>query len=295
MTNKIWQIGAVFVTAFLFSTMASAQVKEVNALGKKWYLHGIDFRFDPGFVHFYNQDAKLATDLTLQAELRETYNKPNSTYTYKLTPQLSIKTNTASLGVVFRPFFGKELEYLKSIEISHNFGLFNEQCTFGWDSLETPDKFAFYGAQMFSSSYFYNPSVTLSSKTIFNQLKLYGGLDLRFVRPLSNEYYISKNSSKVVYAIDESTITEDNRFDLDYYNLQKSQNGIGYTLGIKGYVTCKWSLHAEFKDLYFRDIYTATKNTYNSRSKQLFIGFRYKFAQPEPQERKSVEGKSVFW
>ncbi len=274
----------------------TAQVKELNFLGKSWHLHAVEMRYGFPDIRLNNETTLVAEDQHLQQELITKYNKEKpaaSTIYYPYTHSLG---KTLALGAVFKPFQKSSSPLFQSVELGHTFGLVTQTFESFWDTIPNSVQPKPYGARNYSTNFYYNPSLNLSTPRFLKVLKGYGGMDARFDKPLSHEYFISKNSSQAVFIVDQNTINDDNRYELSIYSLPIRKIGIGYTLGLKMYLSCNFNLHIEFKDYIQQEKYLASKNTYNVQTTQILVGLRYKFAQLlEDTKANNKEHLKAFW
>ena len=166
MKTKIWQLGAVFFTTVLLSTTANAQVKEINAFGKKWFLHGIDFRAKALYkpASYYHPVVSNA-DFNNPAYLQLYDTLSFGFYRTSINPITEI-----SIGAVFRPLHNSKFNFLRQTEIAHNF-LYQRSSNF-FDTYPSQYDFAIR-----TNHIGYNPRLMISSPRFLESLKLYVAAD----------------------------------------------------------------------------------------------------------------------
>jgi hypothetical protein len=277
------------ISLLFFSS--KAQVKEVHFLGKNWYLHGIDARLT---LPNYKTNATLKA---FEKNHQQLFSAIENEYNYSSNVKLSSDNFQTgfdygfSAGLVFRPFTKVESKLLQSTEIIHNFGLRKEDYRYIWDELivygtivRTSD------ARYQNSMAFYQPSINLSTKTIANRIKFYGGLDLRFATSNSTSFTVKRYAAEYVFPNNNT----DPRSDLQI-NLSKASLGAGYTAGLKFAATCNFNVHCEIKDIYQTTWYRSNNYHFPQRITQLNFGFRYKFNAPDDEGNSAEDIQSVFW
>ena len=263
----------------------NAQVKEISFLGKKWYLHGYDFRIkgrDYG-DDFYRQlsiqntfpDEKYAQELS-------------NAYQYKIR-SLPKQINTLSAGIVFRPFYNSPLKFIKQFEFSHNVEL---------ERINTSAQATFTNSHGESQMLFrtfqigYNPRFIISSPTFADHLKFYLSGDSYAFLPISGYVY---NQIDETYLLNQTDGYNKNKIPFtDRLGTNHFKFGGGFSVGIKMNINCNWNFHMEASafDIYTR--HAATKLTTQSGNRGIQFGLRYKFGVPG--ESDSIPNNhAVFW
>lgn len=282
MTTKIWQLGSVFVIVFLFSTAAFAQVKEVNALGKKWYLHGIDFRakgiakpagyYDPivSNANFNNPDY-----LNLYDTLDFTFHRTS------INPITEV-----SIGAVFRPLHRSKFHFFRQTEIAHNFS-YQRSSNF-FDSYPSYNDFAIR-----TNHIGYNPRIMVSSPRFLESLKLYIAADGYLYLPLANMLY-TRPPQEYLPNGGGSYRTGEKHFWTDRLASNFTQYGTGLSIGIKINVDCNWNFHLEGNAATINSYFGKNALNVSNRILGIQFGARYKFGTDEEGQQGNKSG-NVFW
>lgn len=198
----------LLVTPFL----AFGQVKEVNFLGKSWYLHGYDFRIMPRFY--------------LDSYLEEVVNNaefPNEDYKAECVDSILFTVGdlhsqllNLSIGFVFRPFHQTDIKLIRKVEFSQNlnFGYLDQDAFYHSRNGQMEDR-----VKLRSFQIGYNPRIMISSPTFADYLKLYiigeGFLEL----PISSTIYTQVYPSLLLNSSSGYT-----NGDVDYTDRLSSQH-----------------------------------------------------------------------
>ena len=174
----------------LFFFKSNAQVKEINFLGKEWYLHGYDFRF--GYI---SHSLDYGSDMLRNRSSIDTDNIDMNFVTVHeiITGDNPVKNIT--FGLVFRPYQRSHLNLLRQLEIGHSLGLrwFNNKINVKNLAGQT-----FTNGKYKGSFIDYSPSITISSKPIVNQFKFYFTGRAETAVPLSNALELSSVDSSLM-------------------------------------------------------------------------------------------------
>ncbi|MBR9861808.1 hypothetical protein GYB22_13905 [bacterium] len=272
------------ILLLLVSGMLKAQVKEVNFLGKSWFLHGYDIRYSGNIV-----DPKLHTEISnliefptqeyqdyIHSEMDNAYSIRNAILPYR----------AFSFGLVFRPFQQSKINWIQQFEFSHNVEVEHINLFIDAKSLNT--SFAYRALDLT-----YTPRFMVSSPTFADYLKIYATGELRFTSPIRSFLYVEVPDDIIP---NKSKISSDR---LKGYDDRLSNSylisGAGIGGGIKMNVTCNWNVHLE--GAHYRLMATRLSKDYKSFNSmtQIRLGIRYKFGIPEETEEKEKKEPSVFW
>lgn len=276
----------LFILITLIPVLSNAQVKEINFLGKEWYLVGYDFRIkarDYGRNYYHN----LANNSSFP---NEHYQKVmNLTQVYLDGQGVLGILNTLSAGVVFRPFNQSKIRFIKQFEISHNIEL--ERLNSGHISGDGD----FYSKKILVKSFEigYNPRIIINSPTFADYLKLYVSADGYAFLPISNYVYNQIDESYLLnnakgYTLDDVHYSD--RLTSPHFKI-----GGGVSAGIKMNVDCNWNFHIEASAF---DSYTRHRNSNSillSGNKGIQIGLRYKLGISEEDNEEEGDSPSIFW
>jgi hypothetical protein len=271
----------------LFFFQANAQIKEINFLGKEWYLVGYDFRIKARTYtpHFY-------TSLFLNSEFPSQAYKDQFDFDRLYTSgDFWRNLNTVSAGLVFRPFYHSKLKFIKQIEIAHNIELENQTA----ELLRVTKATGADNAFLNSFNLGYNPRFILSSPTVAEHLKFYIAGDAYGYIPFSGTIYTQADSKFLPNG--SSGYKKANKYYSDRLSTNSVKYGAGLTAGVKMNIDCKWNLHIEASafDVYTRHLHT--KQTSQSGNYGVQVGLRYKFGVPSEDGSDNMDSSSapVFW
>jgi hypothetical protein len=272
----------------------AAQVKELNILKHPIKLHGIELRL--GFPNLQHNNIQELDDLHTQlaSVLRSAYNLGEPTQAGFYPYKHSRLDNSLELGIVFKPKYTSNNYLLRNLELRHALGYNESQYFFSWDTIQEGRFLVPYGSDYFEQNVYYGLSANTSSKVLFNHLKVYGGADVRIGKSLYSEYGISRNSASIVYDIDPSIINPDEN-QKDYFSLNNRSLGLGYTAGIKVYLSCYLNLHIEFRELWIHQQFAQTNNSHVLKNSQFLVGLRYKFSPLLAKSSQNPKTQSAFW
>jgi len=270
---------ALFVLLIPFYFLADAQIKEINFLGKSWYLHGVDVRLTLPI-----KNPKTTTSFITNTDRQ--FDAPENRYGYSSLRRFSLEDIRTwsdfgiSTGLLFKPFAKSDIRFLSSSEFIHNLSFRKEKYFYSWETIKPID----YDpggddARRTASMFIYNPSLNFSTRAIAKRIKLYAGMDARFAT--SNNISMSINSYAVDSFFTNTNIPENEDLIL---NTSMRSIGAGYTMGIKIAPTCYFNFHCELKNTYSSSWYSNTKDNFGQRLTQVHFGFRYKFAGPIADE-----------
>ncbi len=263
----------------------SAQINEMQFLGKTWYLHGIDFRItnkvhDNGFyqnminqLHYPNK------------EYRDFLLHRNATWqrNYKVAP-----LNGFSAGLVFRPFHYHKWKFIRQIELSHNLELERLNII---GEIPYPSNTSIL---IRSANIGYSPRVILSSPTVGGILKFYLSGDLYGYLPIRGYVYTNPPDALLTSKADSYTRQEKNY--KDRLKNENAKGGVGVSLGLKLNVSCLWNFHIESNYGLYSTFNKNPKSYHPSTYLGLQFGLRYKFSVRDENEEKPGDKKpSVFW
>jgi len=278
----------IVVLAFWLNTNLSAQVKEVNTLGKIWYVHGVDFRVKAqslGNDNYYF-DMVQNTDFNNDAYQEYYTNIFNENYDFSrstLSPLTEI-----SVGAVFRPLHRIKFAYFRGTEFSHNFifqRLSNRYLTNNGEL-----DFAIRTNHMG-----YNPRLMLNSRRFLEYLKLYASADAYVYLPLSGFIY-TRPDEKFLPNGGGSYSTSNLDQWTDRIPSSFLKYGSGFTIGLKMYVSCKWNFHIEGSTSNIHTYFGKNISSNKSEFSGVQVGLRCKFGKSEEEEEDvEDEGSSVFW
>lgn len=286
----------ISVVLILAPVNVFAQVREINFLGKKWHLHGVDARFGFKNMAMNNPQALLQEESNQITELIAKYDKTKIADNVITSSGQNYLSYNISAGLIFKPFSKSEKRHLQSPEVVQQIGIFKQYFEPSWDTATMSSSFRPFGAKSISSHLTYNPSLTMSTPTFGGLFKAYAGGDVRFDFPLFQEFSLTNNSAQVIYEQPSDAISKENAYNQTSFQLLSKRAGIGYTIGIKMYLSCNTNFHIELKDTYLLEKYQFTENTCKYRNLQVQAGLRYKFSKPESPASKSNDlAKSAFW
>lgn len=271
----------LFLIPFYF--LADAQVKEINFLGKNWYLHGYDFRIKGRFYspNFYTS---IVDNADYPSEKYESiYRSKKKEYEYDY---LNV-VNTLSVGFVFRPFFQVNSKFIKQIEFVHNLEV--ERVS---GSVQTTEYFLNTTPSLIKSNHLgYNPRIVFSTPSIAQSFKLYVAADGYGYIPLSGFIYNQLPSNLATKGVSYKKNGDEynDRIQSSHYKY-----GAGGSLGLKMNLNCNLNFHIEYSIF---DVYTkhsATNITSTAGNAGVQFGLRYKFGTPS-EEGSESRPSSTFW
>lgn len=281
---------AIITILLLVSLGSAAQVKEINSLGKKWYLHGYDFRikgrlYTPSFYTSLFQNAEFPS-VEYKGQFNFTQFHPKRDFLRA--------TNTISAGVVFRPFFQSPIKFIRQVEFAHNIEI--ERIKVGFHNFTQNDFSTNYNTNSIfikSLDLGYNPRLILSSPTLAESLKLYLAADGYGFIPISGTVYTTPDRSFLPNGSKSYSIAGD--FFKDKISTNHFKYGGGISAGVKVNLSCNWNFHLEYStfDVYTRHGYTKSVSQSGNRGVQ--FGLRYKFGSAEESEADTSNKTPVFW
>ena len=268
----------------LFSTLSSiAQVKEINFLGKSWYLHGIDFRLK-GRSHdniFYENILDHA-DYPSDAYKSYYQDIRHSAQRSSLNPFVGI-----GAGAVFRPLMKSKFSFLQQIEIAHNLELERFAYLLKVNSYSVANH---KKATIRSWNLGYNPRLIISSPRFSDNFKLYIAADGYVFLPLRTMVYTNPDSSIILNKGDDYELNDGDWHDRIPSSFTKL--GYGGTLGLKMNLDCNWNFHIEGNYIQLTSLF----ENENSQTLALGVqfGIRYKFGVKE-FDSEGIKKPSIFW
>lgn len=265
------------------------QVKEVNFLGKSWYLHGYDFRIN-GRIHSENYLQEVVHNANYPSEAyQNVYSRDSMKWvTY---PSIFDMITNVSAGFVFRPFHQTDIKFIRQIEFSQNFFLSHSSLAADYTYSGA------YGseniAMLRTFQIGYNPRLMISSPTFAEYLKLYLIAEGTVQLPIYSTVYNQIDRSFLLNP-SEGYSKQDIQFT-DRLNAPHYSAGLGYGVGIKMNVTCNWNFHIEANRFNLLHRHTSTKTNSSSSRIGVQVGLRYKFGIPDPNDSDGKQKPSGFW
>ena len=270
---------------------SNAQVKEVNFLGKNWYLHGYDFRIGNS-IHSQAYDNKLPSLVSFPSENYRASTLENT----EINDWGFDGPSLFTVGFVLRPFYLSDKVWKRHIEVAHDVELKRRNIAY-FDQTPNPNfDYDYRDYRLKTSHLGYSPKITYSSPSFLRRFKAYASLYSSLRLPL-NGYLYTNPDAKVAdpnarsnYFTIHGTSYSD-RIAAEYFEMCG-----GAQVGIKMNIHCKWNIHLE-RNMHTLHSFSKDFTQSNSGSSQGFrFGIRYMYGTPPTQDAKTLDDDNpVFW
>ncbi|PCJ64543.1 MAG: hypothetical protein COA58_12445 [Bacteroidetes bacterium] len=271
---------------------SSAQIKEVNFLGKSWYLHGYDFRVN-GSIYSERYNRTLIKNADFPSDKYE-----NFILSHLATNDIIHRQpNAYNFGVVFKPFHNSDIKWKRLIELAHDIELVQRK--FKQYSFKINNgRYTLYNEYSLKSlNLGYSPKLTINSPTFLRRFKLYSSIFPSIRLPISGYLYTNPDSS-LLTTLNQS-YTENYTSYSDRISIGYTELGAGFSLGLKLNLHCKWNIHFEQNVSSIHSISSNHRKLNSGTTHGFRFGIRYMYGTPPERDKKKKNRQdtepSIFW
>ena len=269
----------------VFFDASSAQTNDVIVLGKDWHIHALEIQAHLFPLQSAQQQQNYHSAIIRQFEERYDLVKQD---TGKIAVyEVQGGSVDINFGLLFKPFISKT-GILHSLEIGHRFGISQPFYKIKWHDTVALDGISFR-SYIYQVYWFYNPTIALSSEVFLNRVKATIGIEGFLYRQRTNSYDLYIDNIYRLYDSPTVSITNDFTHDLSISKL-----GLGYNIGFKVFLSCRWNVSVAFRHQLIRESNGNQIHKYNNQ--HIGLGLRYKFGVNHLSDKERAHPqKTVFW
>lgn len=274
----------VFLSVLLGAyATTSAQIKEVNFLGKKWFVHGVDMR-----LKYRNYRPDYYKKIVSEADYPSVAYKSDLLGDFVSVNYDNLQAfNTIAVGAVLRPFAQSHLSFIRQLEFAHNLEIERVNMSLTYKKMRSSD----VTVRIRSLDMGYNPRFVISSPRVAEFIKFYASADGYVYAPIISAVYT--NPERQYLPSGSAGYSKNKEYYSDRLSSSRFKYGIGMSAGIKINVDCNWNFHFAYS---LFDVYTyhnVSRYTSVSGNSGVQFGVRYKFGVPSEDDQENKT--SVFW